>query len=462
MSEQTKTVTHKTSLPESKMATRSIQINRGGPGGRASVGGVGMGRMSGSGSSARNSMASFSPGVMTAFTSSGLTDFRGNREKEKKELQSLNERLADYIQKVHYLQTENKKLEAENEALRNRKTEDLQPIRDTYEAEINQARKIIDELSSNKGVAEGKIANLQDEVAQLRDLIGTYENQSKDYRKKIDSLSNSIGEYEGELHTLRLRVGSLEDENTKLRELIDKLQDQIRSLRADLDTETAAHIDSECAAQTAQEEAAFYKDLWEKAELMKPEPLQIKGVNAADFWKNEMSKCVRALNATYDEKLDIIQADNEAKLAAQLQTMRSGTVKDNLALGKLEEENKRLKSQMAEKSGGWAEMSSKMAALQAERDRLAMELSQMQSDMDRMRIEYEGDIMKLQGELEGVQENIRTLMDAKLSMELEIACYKKLLEQEEGRVGIRSLVEQAIGTQSKGAGSLADVIQSSS
>ena len=61
--------------------------------------------------------------------------------------------------------------------------------------------------------------------------IGTYENQAKDYRKKIDSLGNSIGEYEGELQTLRLRVGSLEDENAKQRELINKLQEQIRALR---------------------------------------------------------------------------------------------------------------------------------------------------------------------------------------------------------------------------------------
>jgi len=444
---------------ESKMQSRTFMINRGGGG---SIGAPITSKRASSVYSSRNSMGSLTPGTMTTLSNAGITDFKGNREKEKRELQGLNERLADYIQKVHYLQTENKKLEAENEALRNRKQEDLQPIRDTYEAEISQARKIIDELSSSKGVAEGKIANLQDEIAQLRDLISTYENQSKDYRKKIDSLSNSIGEYEGELQTLRLRVGSLEDENTKLKELIDKLQDQCRNLRADLDNETAAHIDAECAAQTAQEEAAFYKDLWNQAELMKPEPLQIKGLNAADFWKNEMSKCLRTLNSTYEEKLDIMQADNDAKLQAQMQSIRSGTVKDSLAIGKFEEENKRLKSQLADKSAAWAKMSAEMASAQAERDRLAMELSEMQNQMERMSIDHDAEILKLNTELEGVMEQLKVLMDTKLSMELEIACYKKLLEQEESRVGIRTLVEQAIGTQSKGAGSLADVINQSS
>jgi predicted nucleic acid-binding Zn-ribbon protein len=399
---------------------------------------------------------------MQQLSNSGITDFKGNRQKEKREMQNLNERLAMYIEKVNFLDAQNKKLEAENEALRNRKVEDLQPIRDAYENELSQARKVIDELSGTKGVAEAKCVGLQDEIDRLRDLIATYESQGKDYRKKIDSQANQIGEYEGELHTLRLRVGSLEDENAKLRELLEKVQDQIRGLRSDLDQETAAHIEAECLAQTKAEEAAFYKDLLDQAELMKPEPITIKGMDTADYWNSQMKKALREINAAYDEKIDLIQADAEAKFQAQIAGLRAGNVKDNMQLTNAQEEIKKLRGQMGDKNTAYAEMATRLATLQAERDELARRLAEMERELESERLRYSTDVQSLETELAGVMEQLQVLMDAKLSMELEIACYKKLLEGEESRVGLRSLVEQAIGTQSKGAASLADAIQQSS
>ena len=125
----------------------------------------------GGGFGGRISMSSMiNPAVYTQMSATGIADFRGTREKEKKEMQDCNERLATYIEKVRWLEAQNKKLEAELEALRNRKQEDWKPIRDMYEGELDQARKVIAELSTQKGVSEGRLAGLQDEIQSLKEL----------------------------------------------------------------------------------------------------------------------------------------------------------------------------------------------------------------------------------------------------------------------------------------------------
>ncbi|BFZ20481.1 hypothetical protein BsWGS_23520 [Bradybaena similaris] len=437
---------------QSKIQSRNFIISRSGPASKSSAF---------SSRQSYNVRSSITPGVYQQLSSSGITDFRGNREKEKREMQNLNERLASYIERVHFLDAQVKKLEAENEALRNRKVEDLQPIRDAYENELAQARKVIDELSSTKGVAEAKVAGLQDEIASLRELCVTYENQSKDYRKKIESLGNQIGEYEGELHTLRIRVGSLEDENAKVRELLEKIQEQNRRLRADLDAETAAHIEADCLAQTKTEECEFFKDLLDQLELLKPEPVQIKGMDYADFWKSELAKCVREIQSAYDEKIDIIQQDTEAKYSAQINSLRSGNVKDGMQLAHVQEEVKKLRAQAGDKNAAYAELAAKYASLQADRDACGRQCSELERELEELRIKYNQDVGDMSNELAAVLAQLQTLMEAKNSLELEIACYRKLLEGEESRVGLRSLVEQAIGVQGRGAASLKDTIQQS-
>merc|ERR1719239_1069218 len=233
---------------QSGIAVRSFLISRVDPNARNSRANMSMNNRSSMGGG-----MGLSAGVAQQMSAAGITGFKGDREKEKMQMQNLNERL-----------------DAENEALRNRKGEDLQPIRDMYENELLQARKVIDQLTAKEGIAEAKVSGLNDEIHRLNDLIVTYENQAIDYRKKLGSLDTQIGELEAEIASLRARMGTRDDDGEKQRTLVTKYQDQIRNLREDLDQSTTAHIEAECLAQTKNEECAFYKDLLDQLELMKP------------------------------------------------------------------------------------------------------------------------------------------------------------------------------------------------
>merc|ERR1712142_580673 len=201
-------------------------------------------------------------------------------------------------------------------------------------------------------------------------------------------------------------------------------------------------------AQTKTEEVSFYKDMLDQLELMKPEPIKIKGMDAAEFWQSHTKKAIRDIQTACDEKVSLIQADCEAKFSSQVSAMKSGSVKDNMQLAASKEEVSRLRGQLAESKAAYAQLAQKMAVLQAERDGFAARVGELETQMDEMRVKYDSQIHSLEAELAGVMEQLRVLMDAKLSMELEIACYKKLLEGEEQRSSFKSLVESSLGSGS--------------
>jgi len=417
----------------SAIQTRNFVFTRNDPNARASRRSSSQGRAGGGGGGGSGMM---SAGVASALAGSGVTSFKGNRESEKKEMQNLNERLGSYIEKMHYKDAEIQKLTAENEALRNRKGQDLQPIRDMYEGELDTARGVIDEMSTKQGVAEAKVIGLQDEITRLNDLLSTFESQAAESRKRIGSMDAQIGELEGELAALRARSGSKDTEGEKQREMVTKYQDQIRGMREDLDSAVAAHIEAECLAQTKSEEASFYKDLLDQIELMKPEPITIKGLDAAEFWQTSMKKALREIQAAADEKVDMIQQDAEAKMSSQMAVMQSSSVKENMQVSASKEEISRLKEQIASKSSDTSGMQNKIAQLTSANEELTRQLSAKETELDSLRLSYDSKLMTLTTELDSVMSQLQVLMDAKLSLELEIACYQKLLEGEESRASM--------------------------
>jgi len=100
-------------------------------------------------------------------------------------------------------------------------------------------------------------------------------------------------------------------------------------------------------------------------------------------------------------------------------------------------------------------MQARIASLTSENEELMRQLSAKETEMDSLRLSYDSQLMTLTSELESVMSQLQVLMDAKLSLELEIATYMKLLEGEESRgASMSSMMSSAMGTQSSGAASL--------
>lgn len=77
-------------------------------------------------------------------------------------MQGLNERFASYIEKVRFLEAQNKALLSEIDRLKKLKGFDVSEIKELYEQEIAESRNVIDELSKEKAKFDSTLVGLQD------------------------------------------------------------------------------------------------------------------------------------------------------------------------------------------------------------------------------------------------------------------------------------------------------------
>ena len=98
----------------------------------------------------------------------GVNSVKSNREREKKDMQELNERFANYIEKVRFLEAQNRKLASELEMLRDKWGKETSAVKQMYEAELAEARKLIDDLQREKSNLEIKNQSLQEQMHDMQ------------------------------------------------------------------------------------------------------------------------------------------------------------------------------------------------------------------------------------------------------------------------------------------------------
>jgi len=101
-------------------------------------------------------------------TQTGVTAVKSSREKEKKDMQDLNERFASYIEKVRFLEAQNRRLADELEKLKAKWGKETTQIKAMYQAELDEARKCLDDADKEKARLEIRVASLEEQLEELR------------------------------------------------------------------------------------------------------------------------------------------------------------------------------------------------------------------------------------------------------------------------------------------------------
>jgi intermediate filament protein if len=375
----------------------------------------------------------------------GVTEMTVSRQKEKKDMQDLNERLANYIEKVRFFEAQNRRMADDLLKLKERWGKETEMIKAMYEAELAEARRLLDDAVKEKSRLEIRLTSNEEYMDELKQRLDAALKDAADSRDRADRNIQQLSDYEGEIALLRRRLESLEGDRDKEKAQIKRLQDALTAARSDLDNETLLHIDAENRRQTLEEELQFLKAVHEQ-ELKELQAMAYRDTTSEnrEYWKNEMGQALREIQQAYDDKLDGMRGELEGYYKLKVQELNTGALRQNLDNTHTKEETKRLKSQLGMHRDKMADLESRCAQLQRELDALRREKEDRERDLEGENLELKGDVAKLRAEMEAMLKELEHIVDTKLGLELEIAAYRKLLEGEESRDGLRQIVDSIV------------------
>jgi intermediate filament protein if len=358
------------------------------------------------------------------------------RDHEKQVLHQLNDRFAKYIDRVKFLEGQNKKLLAELEELRNRWGEESRAIRDRYEPELLEARATIDDTTREKAIAEIKAKRSEYEASNLKRQYDDALGQVQVDKNKMANLQYLLQENQVELDLLRRQMHDAESDIEKYRREVSRLNEDLQRLLSDLDQETLRRVRLENEKQTLEEQIPFLNAIHEQ-EMAELRSLQAGShIDPAQFYRHELERAIRDIRSDFEDLNEQQRRELEEWYKIKTEEITQQAAKrdalDSLMNSK-QESSANLKVALSETQQDYHHLKQINADL-------IMRLSQIEEELDQVRRnngleidQRDRDIAELRAKLQELMNDYDELMNNKTTLEFEINTYRRLLECEESR-----------------------------
>jgi len=365
------------------------------------------------------------------------------REREKRDLQDLNDRFASYIERVRFLEADNKRLQSIIDVLKVKFEKLEETLKEMYEAELEQARKTIDETTKAKAEVELKVARLEEELADYR---RRYEDEAREHaitKANIPKLEKAISERDAQIDFLTKNVDALERELARLKGEIARLQRDLSDAKTAADAEIVARIELESMVQSKDDEINFLKNMYEE-KIRQLMDLNFDSEDYRAMFSNELALALRDIRAEYDAILEAQKgADNDSWYKAKFNEMMMTSQRSGNELAGAKDEVKKARAKYAELQKEIMALRAHNAALEERILALEAELDE-QAKLHRLAIdERDAEIEKLRAQLAAQILELKELMDSKLALDAEIATYRRLLQGEESSMRRSSTQRQS-------------------
>ncbi|KAM7382481.1 hypothetical protein PAMP_002208 [Pampus punctatissimus] len=318
--------------------------------------------------------------------------FISTRTGERQEMVILNDRLAVYIDKVRSLEQQNKLLETEIKAYQNR-FEKPSGLRLLYEEQLRELKKVADQMRVQRDIS---LAVKESTAAQLEAIKIKYE-EAVELRRKAET--------------------------------------EIELFRPDVDKATSSRIALEKKLEQLEIEIEFLKRVQQQEidELMK----QIYAAHvsvSSSYNLPDLAAALKQIQTQYDDIAAKNLQDMDSWYKNKFEDLTNKTTRHVDKVRSIREEISSVKMDIQSKERDLDTLRTKNEALEAQiqetKENYKKELEDLQARIEALQLELKSTKEKIALHLREYQD----LLNIKMSLEIEITTYRKLIEGEDLRL----------------------------